>query len=82
MGGLFFDSEAIRATAMLRAGSIWTKGQKTLQDDNMRCRRRAQDSRRDLNIPAPPKTSTAVIDDEGGFFAVRSRRPTSVPSLC
>ena len=60
---------------MLRAGSIWTKGQKTLQDDNMRCRRRAQDSRRDLNIPAPPKTSTAVIDDEGGFFAVRSRRP-------
>ena len=60
---------------MLRAGSIWTKGQKTLQDDNMRCRRRAQDSRRDLNIPAPPKTSTAVIDDEGGFFAVRSQSP-------
>jgi hypothetical protein len=59
-----------RATKIANAeSSIWTKGQKTLQDDNMRCRRRAQDSRRDLNIPAPPKTSTAVIDDEGGFFA-------------
>ncbi len=68
VGGFFFDFEAIRTalTEMLRAG---TKGQKTLQDDNMRCRRRAQDSRRDLNIPAPPKTSTAVINDEGGFFA-------------
>lgn len=43
--------------------------QKKLQDDNMRCRRRAQDSRRDLDIAAPPKLQSAVIDDEGGFFA-------------
>ena len=36
----------------------------------MRCRRDAPRTRgEDLNIPAPPKTSTVVIDDEGGFFA-------------
>ena len=37
-----------------KPSSIWTKGEDAAGRQHG-CRRRAQDSRRDLNIPAPPK---------------------------